>query len=72
MAKRKKPLWSVETCPGSGFPPYRYMPGRTEPKRGPGGRVIFAKAMCEVCEKYQPVNANRRLRKHWRKVILLP
>lgn len=68
----KKPLWSWEICPGSGYPPYRYTPGKTDPVRNKkeGGRITFAKAMCEVCQREQPVNASRVLRRHYRKVHL--
>jgi hypothetical protein len=67
-----KPIWTWEVCPGSGYPPYRYKPGFTETVRNKkkGGRLLHAKAMCEVCQSYQPVNASRVLRRHSRKVFL--
>lgn len=52
-------------CMGSGHPPYRYVKGREKAKKNPKtGRVIYGRAICEVCGKEQAVNVNGRLREH--------
>lgn len=53
-----------EHCPGSGHPPYRYIKGHEKPKKSSTGRVIYARAICEVCGKEKSVNVNGRLRNH--------
>lgn len=57
-----------ERCPGSGNPPYRYVKGREKPKKNPEtGRVIYAMAICEMCEQQKAVNVNGTLREHKRR-----
>jgi len=57
-----------EICPGSGYPPYRYIKGREKAKANPEtGRVMYAKAICELCGLEHAVNVNGVLRKHRRR-----
>lgn len=54
-----------EPCPGSGYPPYRYIKGREKAVKNPKtGRVIYARAICEVCGKEKSVNVKGVLRSH--------
>lgn len=70
-AVAKKRRWTWAECPGSGYPPYRYVPGATEHKLNKKtNRIQHARAYCEVCGRVKTVSVQGRLRKHLRRVEL--
>ena len=59
------PGW--ERCPGSGNPPYRYIKGKERSVvNSSTGRVIYARAICELCNGEHSVNVKGVLRSHHR------
>ena len=69
MARDPKFNFTYGPCPGSGQPPYRYVPGFTEPVKNPKtGRIIYAQAICEVCGGQKAVNVKGVLRSHQRRI----